>query len=360
MSKFLNEKYQRLKTYTPGEQPQDMKYIKLNTNESPYPPAPSVLSSINGEEIKNLRLYSDPQCKSLREKIALLYGVSAQQVYLSNGSDDILNFAFMAFSGNSIQAAFPDISYGFYKVFAELHGISYTEIPLSGDFSINYRDYCHINQFIVIANPNAPTGLTLTVSQIEEIVRTNPSHVVVIDEAYVDFGAESCYPLIHRYENLLVVQTFSKSRSMAGGRLGFALGSQALIEDLEKLKYATNPYNVNRMTLIAGAATIEANDYYMDKCKEIACTRNYTQEALKKMGFDVLPSKANFIFAKSPHLSGKVIYDALKEKGILIRHFPSPRISDYNRITIGTRNQMEILLHQLKIIINERQSNENK
>ncbi|MHC1722973.1 MAG: histidinol-phosphate transaminase [Aminipila sp.] len=354
MSKFLNTKYDSLEPYTPGEQPQDMQYIKLNTNESPYPPAPSVLNVINSQEIEKLRLYSDPECKSLTNKLADLYGVLPQQLYCSNGSDDILNFAFMAFCGNDIEAVFPDISYGFYRVFANLHGITYKEVPLKQDFSIDYRDYCDINKFIVIANPNAPTGLTLSVAEIEEIVKTNLDNVVVIDEAYVDFGAESCYPLINTYDNLLVVQTFSKSRSMAGARLGFALGSKGLIDDLNKIKYSTNPYNINRMTLITGEATIEANDYYMEKCKIIAETREYTTRELELLGFTVIPSKANFIFARYRGIEGKYIYEELKKNGFLIRHFAAPRIKDYIRITIGTKEEMDAFLSQLKTIINER------
>lgn len=358
MSRFLNTKYGELETYTPGEQPQNMKYIKLNTNESPYPPAPSVLDTINSQEIEKLRLYSDPECKGLTNKLAKLYGVLPQQLYFSNGSDDILNFAFMAFSGNGTEAVFPDISYGFYKVFANLHGIPYKEIPLLEDFSINHNDYCGVDKFIVIANPNAPTGLTLSVSQIEEIVKTNPNNVVVIDEAYVDFGAESCYPLINSYDNLLVIQTFSKSRSMAGARLGFALGSTGLIDDLNKIKYSTNPYNINRMTLVTGEATIEANDYYMEKCSIIAENRVYTTKELEKLGFTVIPSKANFIFVKYNNLEGKYIYEELKKNGILIRHFTSPRIKDYNRITIGTKDEMDIFLDKIKRIVRKEEQNE--
>lgn len=354
MSRFLNRKYQELETYIPGEQPQDMQYIKLNTNESPFPPAPSVLDVINSQEIEKLRLYSDPECKSLTNKLAKLYGLLPQQLYLSNGSDDILNFAFMAFSGNRTEAVFPNITYGFYKVFANLHSIPYIEIPLKEDFSIDYKDYCNLNKLIVIANPNAPTGLTLSVSEIEEIVKTNPNNVVVIDEAYVDFGAESCYPLINSYDNLLVIQTFSKSRSMAGARLGFALGSADLIRDLNKIKYSTNPYNINRMTLVAGEATIKANDYYMEKCRIIAENRAYTTKALEKLGFTVIPSKANFIFAKCSDIEGEYLYEELKKNGILIRHFTTPIIKDYNRITIGTREQMDIFLDMTKQIIKER------
>lgn len=351
MSKFLNTKYQGLKPYTPGEQPQNMKYIKLNTNESPFPPAPSVLEAINSEELKKLRLYSDPECKTLTTTISELYGITSDQIIFSNGSDDILNFAFMAFSGDTKKAVFPDITYGFYKVFANLHGITYKEIPLKEDLSVNYKDYCSINKFIVIANPNAPTGLTLSVDAIEQIVKTNPNNVVVIDEAYIDFGAVSCYPLINKYSNLLVVQTFSKSRSMAGARLGFAIGSKGLIDDLNKLKYSTNPYNINMMTLITGEATLKANDYYMNNCSIIASNRNYTTQELEKIGFTVIPSKANFIFIKKENITGQYIYEELKKKGILVRHFTSSRIKDYTRITIGSKDEMDIFLSTIRTII---------
>lgn len=351
MSKYLNKKYQGLTPYTPGEQPQNMNYIKLNTNESPFSPAPSVLEAINTKELEKLRLYSDPECKDLTNALSELYDVTSDQIFFSNGSDDILNFAFMLFAGDAVEAAFPDITYGFYKVFAQLHGVAYNEIPLTNSFSIDYKDYCNINKFIVIANPNAPTGLILTIEEIEMILKTNPNNVVIIDEAYIDFGGESCYPLINTYPNLLVVQTFSKSRSMAGARLGFALGNKDLINDLNKIKYSTNPYNINRMTLIVGEATLKANDYYIEKCKIIADTRTYMINELESLGFSVLPSKANFIFVKKDNMDGQYLYEELKKRGILIRHFTTSRIKDYNRITIGTIGEMKIFLNAVKTII---------
>ncbi|MFV0517645.1 MAG: histidinol-phosphate transaminase [Aminipila sp.] len=352
MSKFLNKNFQRLVPYKPGEQPRDRRYIKLNTNESPFPPSDKVLQAIGAEEISNLRLYSDSQCSLLSEKLANLYGISTDQIFFSNGSDDILNFAFMAFSGEGICACFPDITYGFYKVFANLNNTEYVEIPLQDNFSINHRDYCNINKFIVIANPNAPTGLSLTIPEIEEIVRSNPNNVVVIDEAYVDFGSTSCYPLITSYKNLLVVQTFSKSRSMAGARLGFAIGSPELINDLNTIKFSTNPYNVNSLTLALGQATLDSNEYYLKNCRLIADIRDNTTKVIESLGFNVIPSKANFIFTNHPNFSGKFLYEKLKEKGILVRHFDLPRISSYIRITIGTQSEMDFLLEQLKNILN--------
>jgi len=351
MSRYLNPAYSNLEAYVPGEQPRDMVYIKLNTNESPYPPAPAVLDAVNRAEVERLRLYSDPECTVLREKLAALYGVGKKNVYLANGSDDILNFAFMAFCDKDHGAIFPDISYGFYQVFADLHHIPATRIPLCEDFSIDHRAYCNRDGMIVIANPNAPTGMTLSLAQIEEILQTNPDHVVLIDEAYVDFGGDSCVPLIDRYPNLLVVQTFSKSRSMAGARLGFAIANEALIADLELIKYSTNPYNINRLTQIAGAATVDAEYYTRACCREIMETRAYTTEELQKLGFRVLPSCANFIFAESDRIEGGELYRQLKARGVLVRHFDKPRISNFNRITIGTRADMDAFLNAVREIL---------
>ncbi|MBR6794206.1 MAG: histidinol-phosphate transaminase [Clostridia bacterium] len=351
MSRYLKQQYQKLEAYTPGEQPRDMQYIKLNTNESPYPPAPSVVAALNQEQVEQLRLYSDPTAKGLKEKLADLYGVESENIFLSNGSDDILNFAFMAFGTDG--AIFPDITYGFYPVFAELHGIPYEEKPLTVDFTVNKEDYIAKNQLIVIANPNAPTGISLPLETIEEIVKSNPDHVVVIDEAYVDFGGKSCYRLCERYDNLLVVRTFSKSRCLAGGRLGYAIGPKGLIGDLEKIKYSTNPYNINRLTMRLGEATVEAEEYYLEKCRAIVEVREQTAERLQELGFAVLPSDANFIFAKSTRISGEALYNELKKRGILVRHFTKERIKDFNRITIGTAEQMKIFCRTVAEILEE-------
>ena len=349
MSRFLNEQYQSLEAYTPGEQPRDQQYIKLNTNESPYPPAPSVVEAMTGEQVELLRLYSDPTAKNLKEKLAGLYGVSPENVFVSNGSDEVLNFSFMAFGGDGV--VFPDISYGFYEVYAELYAINAEKIPLEEDFSIDYRKYCGKNKLVVIANPNAPTGMALPLWQIEEIVKTNPDAVVLIDEAYVDFGGETCLPLIVKYDNLLVTRTFSKSRCLAGGRLGYAFASPEIIADLEKIKYSTNPYNINRLTLLLGEKTVEAEGYYQEKCREIEETRAWTVEKLEELGFEVLPSKANFIFVKTDKMDGGELYKTLKTKGILVRHFTNPRICQFNRVTIGTREQMQTFVNTVKEVL---------
>ena len=348
MSRYLIDKYQALEAYVPGEQPRDMKYVKLNTNESPYPPAPGVVEAVQAEAGR-LQLYCDPVCADLRDALAARYGVRRQNVFVSNGSDDILNFAFMAFG--SPRACFPDISYGFYPVYAALHGIEAHPIPLREDFSIDPTDYMALDGFIAIANPNAPTGMVLSPAQIEDILCANPDHVVLIDEAYVDFGAESCVRLTQKYDNLLVVQTFSKSRSMAGARLGFAIASEGLIADLEKIKFSTNPYSVNRMTLAAGLATLKADGVCMDNCRRVIETREATVDKLRQMGFTVLPSKANFVFARHPHADGGFLYRQLKARGVLVRHFDVPRICDFLRITIGTPEQMDVLFERLKDIL---------
>ena len=350
MSRYLNARYQSLTPYTPGEQPQDMRYVKLNTNESPYPPAPGVAEAA-AEEAGRLQLYCDPTAAKLRDALAARYGVKRANVYVANGSDDILYFAFMAFAGNGAPAYFPDISYGFYKVYCELLGVSYTQIPLKRDFSVDPADYMGLDGMIAIANPNAPTGLALSVDSIEAILKWNPHKVVLIDEAYVDFGAQSCLPLVAKYDNLLVVQTFSKSRSMAGARLGFAIASEGLIDDLNRVKFSTNPYDINRMTQAAGIAALAADDYNLDNCKRIMQTREETARALRALGFEVLPSQANFLFARSDKIEGGALYRALKERGVLIRHFDAPRISDYNRITIGKPEEMDVLLEKIGEIL---------
>lgn len=351
MSKFLNQRLSAIEAYTPGEQPQDKKYIKLNTNESPFPPSDGVIRAINENEVKDLRLYCDPECKKLRSALARLYSVEDENTFLSNGSDDILNFAFMAYGQNG--AAFNDITYGFYSVFAELYGINPTIIPLKDDFTVDTKSFLGQNKLVVIANPNAPTGIELSLSEIEEIITANSENIVVIDEAYVDFGGTSCAQLTKKYKNLLCVQTFSKSRSMAGARLGFAIADKEIIADLEKIKYSTNPYNINRLTQVAGTAAVKENDYYIANCKRIIENRDFTVNKLEALGFSVLPSKANFVFAKSDKISGKALYEALKEKGVLIRHFEKQRIADYNRITIGSKEEMESFISKVKEILGD-------
>ena len=352
MSRFLCEKYKALTPYTPGEQPKERKYIKLNTNESPFPPPPKAVEYA-ARAAESVELYSDPEAKRLTEKIAELYGVSPECVICVNGSDEVLNFAFMAFCDKDNGAIFPNITYGFYSVFASLNGVPYEEIPLDDQFKINVEDYTCKNKTIFIANPNAPTGITLSIDEIERIVKSNPDNVVVIDEAYVDFGAESAVGLTKKYDNLLVTQTFSKSRSMAGARLGFGIGSPALIADLNMIRFSTNPYNVNSMTMAAGLGVLEDEDYTRENCKRIIENREYATSELKRLGFSMTDSKANFLFAKHESIGGGELYTKLRERGILVRHWSKPIIEDYNRITVGSLEEMQALVAAIKDILEE-------
>lgn len=349
---YLSKKYEDLEAYTPGEQPKksDRKYIKLNTNESPYPASPKVVEAINSAEVADLRLYPDPTCGELREAIAKRYGVEKENVFVSNGSDDILNFFFLGFCDEEKTAVFPDVTYGFYPVYGDLYGIKYREIPLRDDFTVGVDDYINVGANVVIANPNAPTGLTISQGDIRRIAESNSEYVVLIDEAYVDFGAQSAVGLTKEYKNLLVVSTFSKSRSLAGGRLGFAIADSEIIAGLEKIKYSTNPYSINRLTLLAGKAAIEDEEYFDECRKKIIETREFTIRELEKRCFTVLPSKANFVFAKNALVGGERIYSELKEQGVLVRHFKKERIKDYLRITIGTREEMERFFYALDIL----------
>ena len=350
MSRFFSNKYKNLTPYTPGEQPKDMKYLKLNTNESPFPPSEKAIAAAS-EASKNLQLYPDPECRVLTEKLAETLGVDYSEVLVTNGSDEILNFAFMAYCDGSHPAIFPDITYGFYPVFAEINNIPYEEIPLKEDFTIDINDYTYKNKTIFIANPNAPTGIALKPSEIEKILKSNPDNVVVIDEAYVDFGGESCVPLIKKYDNLLVTQTFSKSRSMAGARLGFGVGNSKLIQDLNTIKYSTNPYNINRTTMAAGYGVLCDEEYTKANCDSIIKSREFTERELKRLGFTFTDSLANFVFAKHSKISGKELYLKLKERGVLIRHFDKEKIKEYNRITIGTLEQMKMFISETEKIL---------
>ena len=354
MSKFLSREVGRLAPYTPGEQPQDQQYVKLNTNESPFPPSPKVVKAISRAELLKLNLYSDPTCGQLVEAIARRYELQPENVITGNGSDEILAFAFRAFCGEGKPLAYADITYGFYKSQVALFGLESKVIPLREDFTLNVDDYMDFPGTIVIANPNAPTGMTVSREDIQRLLEADPNRVVIVDEAYVDFGAESCVPMIYRYDNLLVVQTMSKSRSLAGGRVGFALGSAELISALNRVKYSFNPYNVNRLSIVAGAAAVEDEPYFQACCAAVRQARAWTVEELENLGFTVLPSQANFIFARSDKLSGEDLYRRLKENGVLVRWWAdSGRIQDYVRITIGSMEQMETLVDEIARLLEE-------
>ncbi len=352
MSKFLSNKYSSLTPYTPGEQPKERKYNKLNTNESPFPPSPKAIEAA-AEAAKSLMLYSDPEAKKLCQKLSEILNVGIDCVLPTNGSDEILNFAFMAFCDEEHPAIFADITYGFYSVFAELNRVPYVIKPLNDDFTINVDDYCGNCGTVFIANPNAPTGILLGLDDIEKIVKSNPDNVVVIDEAYIDFGGESAVGLTKKYDNLLVTQTFSKSRSMAGARLGFGVACPSLIADLNTIKYSTNPYNVNSMTMAAGIGVLSDEEYTKANCKTVMENREWTVAELKKLGFVMTDSMANFIFSKHPNFDGGELYFKLRERGILVRHFTKDKISQYNRITVGSKEQMEELIGAISEILEE-------
>ena len=352
MSKYFSDKYRNLAPYTPGEQPNDKKYVKLNTNESPFPPSQKA-QEMAIKAASELNLYPDPDCTILRENIAKLYNVDKDEIILVNGSDEILNFAFMAYCDNKTPAAFADITYGFYPVYAKINNVPYKEIPLNENYELNIDDYLNINSTIFIANPNAPTGIAISLDNIEKILKSNPNNIVVVDEAYVDFGAESAVKLINKYDNLLVTQTFSKSRSMAGARLGMGFANKKIIQDLNTIRYSQNPYNVNRMTMALGIGTINDNEYTIKNCATIANNREYTIEKLDELGFKTLPSKANFIFTTNQMFEGEYLYKSLKNKGVLVRYFNKPRLNKYLRITIGSKEQMDILITKLKEIMEE-------
>lgn len=353
MSKFLTEKLRGLEAYVPGEQPKERKYVKLNTNESPFPPS-EYARRIASEQLEKLMLYPDPDCRELLDEIALNADMGRENVIVSNGSDEVLNFAFMAYCDKDTPAVFPDITYGFYKVFADLNGVPSRVLPLKDDFTIDLEAYKKEAGTVFIANPNAPTGLALPVEAIEKLLQANPNRVVVVDEAYVDFGGESCIPLTKKYDNLLVTQTFSKSRSLAGARLGFGVACRAIIDDLNKIKYSTNPYNVNRVTAALGVGAIRDKEYFNACRLSVIEARKWTAEKLKELGFTMTDSMANFLFVRHEKIGGEELYLRLKEKGILVRHFKTERIKDYNRITVGSRAEMEALVTAIGEIVCER------
>ena len=352
MSRYLDSRLSHLKSYIPGEQPEPGKFIKLNTNEFPYPPAPGVeMIAVNAVQYMNL--YSDLTCQTLKEQFLKVYGWGGKNVTFTNGSDEALYFSFLCFCGKDCGAAFADITYGFYSVYADLCGIEKRISPLKDDLSICPSDYFNIKKTIFIANPNAPTGMLLSAEEIESILINNPENILVLDEAYADFSGQTCSALVNKYKNLVVVGTFSKSRGMAGARLGYIIASEEIISDIEKIKYSINPYNVNNITQAIGASVLEQNEYYKDLVSEICATRDMFSIAIKEIGFDVIQSKTNFVFTKHNEISGKVIAEKLREKGILIRRFDNRRISDYLRITVGTPTQMKIVQKALNDIIGE-------
>ncbi len=341
----------RVVPYVPGEQPKQKGIIKLNTNENPYPPAPGVERRLKEIDCGTLRLYPDPDAGVLAKELAVYYGLKPSQIFVGVGSDDVISMAFLTFFNSDKPVLFPDVTYSFYDVWADLYRIPYKLCPLDADFRINPEDYRQENGGIIFPNPNAPTGVLESVDTVEEILKANPKVVVIVDEAYIDFGGESCLPLLSRYENLLVVQTFSKSRSMAGMRIGFAMGSEKLIRYLNDVKFSFNSYTMNLPAQLLGAEAVRDKDYFLKTCSKIMETREWVKGELQKLDFHFPDSKANFLFASHKTISGKEIFTALRERGIYVRHWDKPRIENYLRITIGTREEMDKLLEALSEIV---------
>lgn len=341
----------RVVPYVPGEQPKDTNVVKLNTNENPYPPSPNVRKALDDFDCGRMRLYPDPEASVLVDAIAENYGVKPEQVFVGVGSDDVISMAFLTFFNSDKPVLFPDVTYSFYDVWAEVYRIPYKQMPLDENFRINAKDYMTENGGIIFPNPNAPTGVLESVDMIEEIVKANPDSVVMIDEAYIDFGGKSCLPLIEKYDNLLVIQTFSKSRSMAGMRIGYAMGNEKLIKYMNDVKFSINSYTMNHITQICGAEAVKDKAYFEEHVNKIIDSREYTKKKLTELGFTFPDSMSNFIFAKHESADANEIFAKLKEKKIFVRHWNKPRISDYLRISIGTPEEMEKLICALGEIL---------
>lgn len=345
------ENVRKVVPYIPGEQPKRKDIVKLNTNENPYPPAPGVAKLLEEFNLDTLRLYPDPDTSELTQELANYYGVKPSQVFVGVGSDDVLAMAFLTFFNAKEPILFPDITYSFYDVWADLYRIPYKVCPLDEDFTIKASDYTQPNGGVIFPNPNAPTGVYAPLELVEEIIKANQDVVVVVDEAYIDFGGASCIPLLEKYENLLVVQTFSKSRSMAGMRIGFAIGNEKLIGYLNDAKFSFNSYTMNRPAQCLGVEAVRDDVYFRDCNAKIIATRERVKAALTELGFTFPDSMANFIFAKHESVSGEEIFKALKDRGIFVRHWNKPRIENYLRISIGTDEQMDKMLAALKEIL---------
>lgn len=338
--------------YVPGEQPKLLDVIKLNTNENPYPPAPGVEKVLREFDVDSLRLYPDPLVSDLVKAIADFYGLNENQVFTGVGSDDVLAMIFMTFFNSDKPLIFPDITYSFYDVWAEMLRIPYETIALDDEFKINPEDYYRENGGVIFPNPNAPTGELLSLDMVEDIIKHNSDVIVVVDEAYIDFGGASALPLIDKYDNVIVVQTFSKSRSLAGSRVGYAMANPVLIKYLNDVKYSFNSYTMDRITIAAATEAVKDREYFEATTAKVIKTREWTKNELARLGFEFGDSKSNFIFARHPKMSGQDLFDKLKAEKVFVRHFSKPeRIADYLRISIGTDQQMQKLISILERIL---------
>ena len=351
MKRYWSKHIQNVVPYTPGEQPREGNFIKLNTNECPYPPSPKVMEAIRAAGGEGLRLYPDPECLDLRTAIAQREGLDVNQVFCGNGSDEILAFAFQAFFDPDREVVFPRITYSFYPVYTDFFGLNRREVPMNSDFTDPIELLCGNNGGVVLANPNAPTGIAVGLDTVEKLLKANPDVVVIVDEAYVDFGADSAVGLISRYPNLLVVQTASKSRALAGLRVGWAMGNAGLIDGLRCVRDSINSYTVDRLAQAGAAAAIRDEAYFQSVRRRVIDTRRRTEQTLKEKGFTVLPSQANFLFVSYPGRDGRALLDGLRERGLLVRWWGRPEIRDWLRISVGTDQEMEALTAALEELV---------
>ncbi len=351
MSQYWSQIVRELKPYVPGEQPKNERYIKLNTNENPYPPSPRVIEAIKAATNSSLRRYPDPNCDDLKQALAEYYEMGHDHVFVGNGSDEVLALAFISFFKQKEPILFPDITYSFYEVYCRIFEIACDRIPLTDDFDISLSDYKRPNDGIIFANPNAPTGKVLSLYRIEALLKQNQQSVVIVDEAYIDFGGESAVVLTGDYPNLLVVQTLSKSRSLAGMRVGAALGSAKLIEGLERAKNSFNSYPLDRLAIAGAVEAIKDTEYFQTTCEKVIQTREWTTAELEKLNFEVVPSKTNFVFIRHPVVSAETLFGALKSENILVRYFDKPRINEFLRVTIGTNADMQTFVLTVRQII---------
>ncbi len=354
MSEFLASKYMGLSPYVPGEQPKDRTYIKLNANETSVPPCPGVARALADPTlVASLGRYADPHCLPLREAVARSYGISSDEVFCGNGSDEVLGFLLLTFCEAGSRIAFPDVTYGFYRDFSATQGLDWTEIALRDDFTLDVDAFAAFDGTVVFPNPNAPTGLAISTDEVARICATHPKRLVIVDEAYVDYGNETCAPLVRDHRNLVVVHTMSKSRNLAGAHIGWCIAQPDLVSDLNDIKFSFNPFNLSAPTMAIGIAAL-ADEAYFHACTTAICeTRDRTREALGRLGFTVLPSRANFLFATHATLSARDWCARLREAGILTRHYAAPRIDDWLRVTVGTAEEMEAFLAETRRILGE-------
>lgn len=351
MSIFLVDEFKGMEPYIPGEQPKDKPYIKLNANETSMPPSPKVFEAISKSEIWNMSYYADPHCHDFRKTVAQTYHVSEEEVFVGNGADEVLSFCLMSFFRPGMRIYFPDITYGFYRTYAKTYRLDMVEIPVKEDLSIDIDDYMNVKGDIIFANPNNPTGLMIPIKDIERLVKADAKRMVIIDEAYVDYATESCLPLVSKYANLVVIRTFSKSRNLAGAHIGFAIAAKEIIEDMNKIKFTFNPFNLSSLTMVAGIASLKDGDYLEECVNKTIQVREDTRRKLNELGFCVIPSKTNFLFVTHQKMDAELLCKKLKEKGILTRHFADERLKKYLRITIGTKEEMTVVLIAIKEIL---------